>query len=107
MAMSPEQAANTPMDASVELLEEAAAVLEADAAAHPGWAGAVSRGMAYHIRQRLARRLAPPPPVDPATAARLEEIEAELRVMDYSDAPTNWTRRGDLTAERARLARNL
>ena len=40
----------------------------------------------------------------PAVKARLAEIEAELRAQDFSDAPTNWTHRHDLQAEREQLA---
>lgn len=37
-------------------------------------------------------------------AERRGEIDAELQAMDFSDCPTNWARRLDLKAERARLA---
>ena len=40
----------------------------------------------------------------PAVKARLAEIEAELQAQDFSDAPTNWTRRHDLQVEREQLA---
>ena len=40
----------------------------------------------------------------PAVKARLAEIEAELQAQDFSDAPTNWTRRHELQAEREQLA---
>ena len=40
----------------------------------------------------------------PAVKARLAEIEAELQAQDYSDAPTDWTRRRELRAELEQLA---
>lgn len=37
-------------------------------------------------------------------AKRIADIDAALIAMDYSDAPTNWSRKASLRAERAQIA---